>query len=465
VKDLPPGWVSRKLGEIAETRLGRMLSAGRETGEHAKPYLRNRDVQWGHINVNQLPVMDFGPREAARFLLQPGDVLVCEGGEVGRAAIWTGQLRECYYQKALHRIRVSQVLMPEFLRYLLEYYAGTRAFERFTSGSTIAHLPQEDLRRLPIPVPSIEEQKRIVAAVDEQLSRLDVGTVSLNRVRRNLARMSAAILERAVEFHPELTSRARDQEYDYGGQQSPASWPIVRVSEVAQVSGGITKNPKRRPSNNMVPFLRVANVMRSQLDLREVHNIEIFGDELQRFRLRRGDLLVVEGNGSPDQIGRSALWDGSIDPCVHQNHLIRVRPGESILPEYLNIFWNAPSGRAMMQSAASSTSGLHTLSTGKVKAIRLPLPPLELQRLIVTDVDMRLSAVAELTNRIAIAEARTKRLRRAILATAFSGSLVDQDASYDPASSMVRQVAVDDDRFSESNKGIATARLRAQVAS
>ena len=104
MSDLPSGWAEVALGKVAATQLGRMLSSRRETGDHAKPYLRNRDVQWGKINVEDLPVMDFDHTDAAKFLLKPGDVLICEGGEVGRAAIWNGQLSECYYQKALHRV-------------------------------------------------------------------------------------------------------------------------------------------------------------------------------------------------------------------------------------------------------------------------------------------------------------------------------------------------------------------------
>jgi type I restriction enzyme, S subunit len=97
MSEIAEGWILAPLGKVATTQLGRMLSARRETGAHAKPYLRNRDVQWGHINTKDLPMMDFTPKDSERFLLRPGDVLICEGGEVGRAAIWNGQLAECYY--------------------------------------------------------------------------------------------------------------------------------------------------------------------------------------------------------------------------------------------------------------------------------------------------------------------------------------------------------------------------------
>ncbi len=169
--------------------------------------------------------MDFGPKDAERFLLHPGDVLICEGGEVGRAAIWNGQISECYYQKALHRVRTSPELLPQFLVYLMEYYARIRAFERYTSGSTIAHLPQEDVRNLPIPLPSAAEQAKIVAAVEEQFSRLVAGLGALRRTQNNIAKLARAVILAAIP-----------EEY-------PDRWKQVTVGEAGEVVLGRQRWP------------------------------------------------------------------------------------------------------------------------------------------------------------------------------------------------------------------------------
>jgi type I restriction enzyme S subunit len=97
------------------------------------------------------------------------------------------------------------------------------------------------------------------------------------------------------------------------------------------------------------------------MDLGDVHDVELFEGELDRYRLQSGDLLVVEGNGSPNQIGRSAVWHGEIEDCVHQNHLIRVRPGPGLDPEFLGLYWNSPSARAQL-TAVASTLVLHCRS-------------------------------------------------------------------------------------------------------
>lgn len=102
---VPGSWEVRKIGDIFHTQLGKMLSQKSRVGQAPKPYLRNKNVQWGRIDVADLLKMDFNERELSKHRLLPGDLLVCEGGEPGRAALWNGEIGECYYQKALHRLR------------------------------------------------------------------------------------------------------------------------------------------------------------------------------------------------------------------------------------------------------------------------------------------------------------------------------------------------------------------------
>ena len=192
---------------------------------------------------------------------------------------------------------------------------------------------------------------------------------------------------------------------------------------MADIQGGIQKQPKRKPLHNSYPFLRVANVTSTGLDLRDVHEVELFGSELDRLRLVTGDLLVVEGNGSQTQIGRAAIWDGSIADCVHQNHLIRVRARRGLLPEYLEMVWNSPETRKALSDISSSSSGLHTLSVAKLRALEIPVPDMDRQRAIAASVgDVRMAA-GRLKTQAAAARKQGAALRRAVLAAAFSGKL------------------------------------------
>ena len=119
----------------------------------------------------------------------------------------------------------------------------------------------------------------------------------------------------------------------------------------------------------------MANVHANELRLDEIEYMGVADQELDKLLVRRGDLLVVEGNGSPDQIGRVALWDGSIENCVHQNHLIKVRFNGRVTPQWAMTWLLSPGGRHEIERVSSSTSGLHTLSTGKVARLPIPVPP------------------------------------------------------------------------------------------
>lgn len=166
----------------------------------------------------------------------------------------------------------------------------------------------------------------------------------------------------------------------------PDGWRWTTLAHVADIQGGIQKQPSRVPLNNPYPFLRVANVGRGRLDLREIHRIELFSDEILKLRLLTDDLLIVEGNGSPTEIGRMARWLGQIDNCVHQNHIIRARPILA-LSNYIEAYWNSPAGSTRVAAQARSSTGLHTLSVSKVSDVPIPLPPLAEQHRIVAKAD------------------------------------------------------------------------------
>jgi type I restriction enzyme S subunit len=270
-------------------------------------------------------------------------------------------------------------------------------------------VPAAFLERCVIPLPGLNEQRRIVAEIEKQFSRLDEAVANLKRVKANLKRQRSAILKVAVEGTLIPGNK-------------PGTWKREQIGTVGAVISGLTKNPKRQQLPRKMPYLRVANVYANELRLDDVEEIGVAHSEVEKLLVKRGDLLVVEGNGSPDQIGRVALWDGSIPNCVHQNHLIKVRFGEDVLPEWAMTWLLSPGGRREIEQVSSSTSGLHTLSTGKVARLPLPLPPLAEQRHIVAEVDRRLSIVHEVEAEVDANLKRAQALRQAVLGRAFAAA-------------------------------------------
>jgi type I restriction enzyme S subunit len=169
----PAHWSLPPLYLRYDTELGKMLDAGRITGNHLVRYLRNIDVQWDSINLDDLPTMDIEPSEYERYTVRNGDLLVCEGGEVGRAAVVQVGDELVGFQKALHRLRASsKEECPRYMYYTFAWAAKVGAFSG-EGQSTIAHLTGEQLRKYRFPKPPLEEQIAISHYLDTEMTKLD----------------------------------------------------------------------------------------------------------------------------------------------------------------------------------------------------------------------------------------------------------------------------------------------------
>lgn len=192
-------WPRRRLGDVCSIQLGKMLSPASKTGLRSRPYLRNANVQWGRFELSDIYEMDFDEREEAKFALKPGDLLVCEGGEPGRAAVWEGQISPCYYQKALHRLRPKvDTLNPRFVMYRLWAGAIRGEFDPDSPKTTIAHLPRIRLVQLAMPLPPDREQAAMARRLDDQFARLFDLRVDLEARLDYLQLLSASLLESAL---------------------------------------------------------------------------------------------------------------------------------------------------------------------------------------------------------------------------------------------------------------------------
>ncbi len=155
------GWPLRSFNDACPTRLGKMLDQKQQTGQHSRKYLRNANVQWFRFDLGDVLEMDFDEAARETFSLKEGDLLICEGGEPGRAAIWRNQLVECYYQKALHRGRPEPTMaQPEYLLWLLWFLSKHGGLSDHVTSATIAHLTGEKLKAMMIPLPPLTLQRK-----------------------------------------------------------------------------------------------------------------------------------------------------------------------------------------------------------------------------------------------------------------------------------------------------------------
>jgi type I restriction enzyme, S subunit len=444
------------LAEVAEVKLGKMLDKSKHTTGKKFRYLRNVNVQWGSIQIDDLKEMFFDSDQVDRFGLKPGDVLVCEGGEPGRAAVWTEPEVDVKFQKALHRVRFQKPFEPKILVYYLEHLAKAGALERRFTGSTIKHFTREAFIQLPVPNFNVRVQCRIVAEIEKQFTRLDAGIAALRNVQAKLKRYRAAVLKAACEgrlvpTEAEVT-KSRNSKYETGAEllfrilksrresssgrgrfkkpvppdisrrpALPEGWTWASVDQLGDVQLGRQRSPKNVSKNYPTKYIRAANITEQGIDVSDVLEMEFLPAERERFTLKNGDLVLSEASGSASQVGKPAIWRDELSNCCFQNTVLRFRP--TLLDEkyaltafkhfYLNSIFAKVAGGV----------GINHLGAEKFSAIPFALPPLAEQKRIVAEVERRLSVMEELEAVISANLQRASRLRQSILQKAFSGEL------------------------------------------
>ena len=229
-----------------------------------------------------------------------------------------------------------------------------------SSGANLPRLSPKQLASFRIPLPPLAEQERIAQILDA----------------------ADALRAKRREALAQLDTLRQSTFLDMFGDPitNPKGWEATTVGRVGSVQGGLQVTSKRRSLPIERPYLRVANVFRGFLELHEIKTIRLTESELLRTSLDYDDILIVEGHGNKAEIGRCARWDGSIDQCVHQNHLIRLRCDRSkASPIYVENFINSPGGRKSLIGTSRTTSGLNTISVSKVRGSEIQLPSLDLQ--------------------------------------------------------------------------------------
>jgi type I restriction enzyme, S subunit len=400
----PSPWPTVRISDVAEIIRGvtyKKEIASKDAGAGRVPLLRATNIG---SELELTAGLVYIPRDLVRAsqLLRTGDiVLATSSGSVsvvGKSARLTTEWHGTF-GAFCGVLRPNAAIDSRFLALYVLSEPVRSQWSAAARGTNINNLKRGDLEGTPVPLPPPDEQRRIVDILEDHLSRLDAGNSYLSGSERWLAAYEASALSAADEGEEKL------------------------LADIANIQGGIQKQPRRAPRDHAFPFLRVANVTAKGLRLDDVHMIELFDGELDRLRLVTGDLLVVEGNGSASQIGRAAVWDGSIPDCVHQNHLIRVRPKPELIPEYLEAVWNSPRHRASLTDVASSSSGLYTLSVSKLARLHLRVPELPRQHEIVSQLRAVRDRRQRLNGQLDAIDLRSDQLRRSLLAAAFSGRL------------------------------------------
>ncbi len=348
-------------------------------------------------------------KKYSHFLVQAGDFVIASSGisfdddgllRTRGAFVEEHHLPLCLNTSTIRFKATDGVSSLRFFRHWLDTVEFRSQVSKLVTGTSQQNFGPTHLKNIRISMPSVDEQQRLAEVLDR-------AEALRTKRRAALAQLDALVQSIFLDLFGDPATNSK-------------KWPMSTVGELANVQGGLQVSHARSKLPVQVPYLRVGNVYRNVLDLREVKLMHVTQAEAERTKLAKDDLLIVEGHGNPDEIGRSCLWDGSIEPCVHQNHLIRARfAAERVDPLYGSYFLNSQGGRKHLLKAGRTTTGLNTISVADVRETPIAVPPSDLQR----DFARRIAAVEKLKSTMRTSLAELDALFASLQHRAFRGEL------------------------------------------
>ena len=414
--EIPGSWKWVHLNYIAFSSLGKTLDKVKNTG-NLQPYLCSINVYWNGISLEKVKKARFEETELPKYLLQKGDLLICEGGDVGRSSVWDQDVT-IYYQNALHRVRFYQNINPYFYKYLIECYKGIGIIDKFSKGVTIKHLVQNSLNAMWLPLPPLAEQKRIVAKIEELLPYIDRYEQAWNRLevlnKRFPADMKKSLLQYAIEGKlveqrseegtaEELYRQIQEEKRrlvkegktkkekplpeisdDKVPFEIPGNWKWIKLGNVASVLGGkrIPAGRTLTTENTGYRYIRVSDMKNgSVLADRLLYVPQDIYPSISRYVIHKEDIYITVAG----TIGRIGKIPAEIDGANLTENADRL-VFSTIYQDWLIKCLEAPFIQSQIADVTTKV-GQPKLAIKRIQELLFPLPPLAEQKRIVAKLE------------------------------------------------------------------------------
>lgn len=409
--DIPDNWRWCYVGDLFLHNTGKAQNSSGSTNGIIRKFITTSNLYWGEFDFTKVKEMPFTDTELERCTVKRGDLLVCEGGDCGRSAVWDYDEEVCI-QNHVHRLRPYRDVNIYYFYYLFYLYKNTGRLRG--RGVAIQGLSNEAIHKVVLPLAPLEEQHRIVAKIEELLPYVDRYATAYEKLEQFNAKfpndMKKSILEYAIqgklveqraeegtgeELYRQI--QAEKQQLIKEGKikkekplpeiaedeipfEIPESWKWVRLPEVGTSSLGKTLN-KGLDAGNEVPYLCSINVYWDGINLDQIKTAKFSEADTEKYLLRKGDLLICEGG----DVGRSAVWDRDME-MYYQNALHCVRFFGAINPYYFKYCLELYKYNRILENASKGMTIKH-LVQGALYSIPFPLPPLDEQKRIVAKLE------------------------------------------------------------------------------
>lgn len=506
--EVPKGWVTVEMNEVCQLVTD---------GTHKTPNYINTGVRFISIKnirpfqpINWNTYEKYISQEEHEFLIKRckpefDDILFPRIGTIGFAKRIDFKEEVSIFVGLGLIKQIREVILSKYLEYWMNHPFIFKLSHEKSTGSGRLTLPLAESRRLPVPLAPFNEQKRIVAKIEELFSELDKGVENLTTAREQLKVYRQALLKHVFEgklteawrkIHADQLETAdqlldrikqeRDEHYQEqieewekagtDGKKTrkpsatkalpliskdelshlpdiPTGWGYSRLAEIALIGSGMSVSKNRKLTDPIdVPYLRVANVQRGQLILDEMKTMLVEKDKIEELKLKEFDVLFNEG-GDRDKLGRGWIWESQIDPCITQNHVFRATPylkGE-FHSKFIS-YWGNTFGQSYFDAGGKQTTNLASINKTVLSMFPIPIPSMEEQEQIITELERATTIIDSFENDIEKALSESEALRQSILKKAFSGKLVSQNPNDEPASKLLARIQTEREQTQKEKK-------------
>lgn len=388
------------------TTMGHLMDAIKD-GTHGsfqrvslgRPLLSAKNVQNGYLDVSdsesQITDEDFEQITANGFPRR-GDLLLTIVGSIGRSCVYDLDA-PLAFQRSVCFIRLDERCYPRYFQFLTQFEGFQRELQIRAKVSAQAGVYMGDLKRIPVPLPSLDEQFAIASYLDVESKRIDGLIEEKRRLLNSLVELKST---RITEI---LTGEA---DADQPTQsvwlpKIPIGWSLKRLKYLGQVRSGLAKGKKNDAGSITLelPYMRVANVQDGYIDLSDVALIEVLENEVDRYTLQIGDVLMNEG-GDYDKLGRGAMWEGLVDKCLHQNHVFAVRLDDVEWAPWLAAVTRTSYAKFYFMNNSKQSTNLASINQTNVKEFPVVLPPASKRDELLEVLKEELTRIDDLTEHV-----------------------------------------------------------------
>lgn len=418
--EIPEHWEVRRLKRGYEVQLGKMLrNEPLSEQDTLEPYIRAANVYWEGIDISDIKEMWFSPGEKKQYEVSKGDLIVCEGGDVGRSAIWDGSITPIYIQNAVHRVRAKDGNLNKFLYYLMYTLKSCGYFDLLCDRATLAHLTREKLIRILLPFPPVSEQRAIINYLDHETAKIDALVATKERFIELLAEKRTALTSQAVTKGLDPNVPLKDSGVEWLGE-IPEHWEIKKLKYVSKGKLQYGASEVAELNDLGLPrFIRITDI-NSDGSLKEETFKSLPEDVAQPFLLSESDILFARSGAT---VGKTFQYKTSWGKACFAGYLVRMRPDpEKVISDFVYYYTKSWYYESWIKSIFIQAT-IQNISAEKYQNLEIPIPPYSEQRAIAAYLDTETAKIDALITKTRESIEKLKEYRTALISAAVTGKI------------------------------------------